>query len=382
METNIIYYVQVNITCIIILFLLKNQLNKRSERFTKENILFKNLVDTTIFLCLFDLIAGIVRGKMYNTNQYLIQFSNIAFFISLAIVAYLWTMYVYTRLDLLTNKKKIVISIPLVLFILGAISNPWTNFLFSINKTYQRNFGTIIHWIIVWGYLLIPTIQTFWILLKEKRKQKKHELIQLLYFAIAPAVAGFIQMSFYGVTSTQVGITLSILIIFLEIQQSEIMTDSLTGLNNRHGFEYYLKNNFPFDTNFDTYILLLDLNGFKEINDKLGHITGDKALKNTSNALKIACSYHKGNIYLCRFGGDEFIILMYDIKPNEIEQLKIDIMVELETINAMVEHNYVIKTSIGMAHGLCSKIEDIEKIIHLADEDMYKNKNNLNKKSI
>lgn len=376
---NIIYYVEINLICIVILLLLRNQLQRKSDKYSAEMIVLKQIIMVTIILCASDMVAGIFRGKIFWSSRTIIEMSNLIFFEALSIISYLWMIYVNIKLKVINDisiRKRILWSVPLILITIVCVSNPWTNILFSIdeNNLYSREIGIIFHWIVTWLYLIIPTIQTIWVLSHVKNKQRRQEIKPLLYFIGAPFICSIVQMFVYGVTSSQVGITLSILIIFLSIQRRQIMRDSLTGLNNRHGLENYLQNNFIYNLDSNIFVLMLDLNGFKQINDKLGHVIGDCALKDAAHALKLACKDMDGRIFLCRFGGDEFVIIMNDCSKREVEQMIERIQNELQKQNINSKHSYKLGASIGVADGRCSELKDIEHLLLLADEAMYNDK--------
>lgn len=84
-------------------------------------------------------------------------------------------------------------------------------------------------------------------------------------------------------------------------RQSEI--DALTGLANRRRFERELDD---LSTAPGAALLLVDLDGFKQINDSLGHLTGDDCLKEAATRLTAAC---RGASLVARLGGDEFAVL-------------------------------------------------------------------------
>lgn len=93
------------------------------------------------------------------------------------------------------------------------------------------------------------------------------------------------------------------------------------GSSNRREYEY------PIDrlarTNGTAMILMIDVDGFKNINDTYGHIEGDNALKAVAAILRNACSNHKdlGNIALYRYGGDEFLMISTDWNISQTKDL-------------------------------------------------------------
>lgn len=130
----------------------------------------------------------------------------------------------------ISKKFIFLLRASLILFTVIAIMNPFTDFLFSIDDAnlYVRGQGVIVHWIITWSYFLIATVMVDHALIIEKNKLKRQAMISLLSFFVAPLIASLIQMIFYGVTSTQVGITIAIVMIYLYSQNSQILTDRLT----------------------------------------------------------------------------------------------------------------------------------------------------------
>ena len=91
--------------------------------------------------------------------------------------------------------------------------------------------------------------------------------------------------------------------------------DQLTGLYNRAACERYINASLSIGArDMKSAFLLIDLDNFKEINDTMGHVQGDLVLKEVAGILK--CSFRKTDI-VGRLGGDEFIVLMRDIKSKE-----------------------------------------------------------------
>lgn len=376
---NVIYYVEVNLICIVILLLFGNQFRHKTERFSTSRMVFTWLLWATIILCVADMVAGLSRGQDFLGARSVIEISNLLYFEALAVISYLWMAYVLIKLELIVlpeQKKLLLWAIPLIGFTLVALSNPLTHFLFSIdeNNLYARGAGVYLHWVVSWFYLVVATWQTARAMIHEENQHRRQEIAPLLYFVIPPAVAGVVQMLFYGVTSSQVGVTISIVAIFLEIQNNQVLTDALTGLNNRRSFENYMADLVQHHGETDLSLLMLDLNRFKEINDKFGHMTGDKALQEAAAALKQACLNMSGRLFLCRYGGDEFVVTGNRRSEQEIEQFKALVSQETERSNLSGNRPYRLEFSIGVAGGRCADAEDVKYLLRMADRAMYEEK--------
>ncbi|EOV8482944.1 diguanylate cyclase [Klebsiella aerogenes] len=91
----------------------------------------------------------------------------------------------------------------------------------------------------------------------------------------------------------------------------EAMTDPLTGLLNRKGFTTRIKALSPLGNHC---VIAIDIDHFKHINDRYGHDTGDTVLVNLGRMLRLLT---RQNDIVCRFGGEEFIILLPDSSLKE-----------------------------------------------------------------
>lgn len=154
--------------------------------------------------------------------------------------------------------------------------------------------------------------------------------------------------------------------------------DSLTALLNRRGFEDYMQS-ITKDLRYGTYYSLLyylDLNDFKNINDSLGHSTGDIVLIDISRRLSKALTF---SCEICRVGGDEFIVVIPFISTNlEVMQERMhhfaekitDIFKEPLLIN---NSSHLISASIGMVI-VEPNFQNVEELIRRADIAMYQAK--------
>ncbi|MFV0516758.1 MAG: diguanylate cyclase [Aminipila sp.] len=110
-------------------------------------------------------------------------------------------------------------------------------------------------------------------------------------------------------------------------------TDGLTGLLNKESFECECKEFLTERKDEITAVVFIDLDNFKNINDELGHMVGDIAIKEAADKIK---SVFKEDSIISRFGGDEFCILVKDIKGKYNGD-------KIEEFRAVMEQTYSFK---------------------------------------
>lgn len=144
--------------------------------------------------------------------------------------------------------------------------------------------------------------------------------------------------------------------------------DSLTGLNNRRSFiRYYEKESDRSKrTECKFSVMMIDIDGFKKINDNYGHKEGDRVLITVADFLR---EHLRAADIPCRYGGDEFAILLPDTILDDAEKLKIRLRLRLDDLNK--KQSIQIGLSIGVHE---SDGRSLNEIMHVADMNMYKEK--------
>lgn len=154
--------------------------------------------------------------------------------------------------------------------------------------------------------------------------------------------------------------------------------DYLTGLLDRRGFVEKLENEIQLisENNSTMCLIFIDLDNFKKINDKNGHIIGDNVLKKLSKAIiKNVRPYG----VVGRYGGDEFIICCPETEIKEAINIAERIRVDIECLE-VIHGAKTIKTtaSIGIAKYDASFKDDVDAFIKIADDNMYQAKTKRN----
>ena len=95
------------------------------------------------------------------------------------------------------------------------------------------------------------------------------------------------------------GISLSVLLVFINVQNKQISIDTLTGINNRRQLALYIASELSaLSKKGELYYLIMDVDKFKSINDTYGHLEGDNALIKIASLLNSLCEIK--NDYSCR----------------------------------------------------------------------------------
>ena len=145
------------------------------------------------------------------------------------------------------------------------------------------------------------------------------------------------------------------------------LTDAVTGLYNRNYWEQIISDVtlHPRTQNFS--LILIDVDNLKEINDTYGHTAGDKVIEIVGQAIKKCIRKEDAGL---RYGGDEFIILLFNQDKKAAYRVIERIRREINKLAAGQGMN--IQISAGAAYYDC--LRNMGDIIKMADRDLYKEK--------
>jgi diguanylate cyclase len=176
-----------------------------------------------------------------------------------------------------------------------------------------------------------------------------------------------------GLTLGGLGITALVVLRQIMVQRESekvAATDGLTGLVNRSRFHEILAAGLDRDRRNErsTAVLLVDLNGFKQINDTLGHKAGDRLLSAFARMLREAIL---GSDEAGRLGGDEFAVVLHDIGTPENAAVVARRILAATTEPIMIDGTVVrASASIGIALSAPGELSPDE-VLHRADVAMY-----------
>ena len=147
--------------------------------------------------------------------------------------------------------------------------------------------------------------------------------------------------------------------------EAATVRDSLTGVRNR----FALRRDYEKYSGQDVFIMMLDIDNFKKVNDGYGHSVGDYLLKKTGDSLVD----NFGAEYSYRYGGDEFLVILPDTSKEDFESALANMEAQLNEIY-LNENKLPVHFSAGYVSGQALLADDLRLMIRQADELLYKAK--------
>jgi two-component system, cell cycle response regulator len=150
--------------------------------------------------------------------------------------------------------------------------------------------------------------------------------------------------------------------------------DALTQLHNRRYFNEFLEREVARAVRHDRSlaVLLLDIDHFKTINDRMGHLAGDMAIRELCTLLK---SLLRSDELLARYGGEEFAIVLPEADADTARAMAEQIRLFVERkIFAFNKHKYRLTVSVGVAVLPAKESPTLASFLNQADDNLYRAK--------
>lgn len=151
------------------------------------------------------------------------------------------------------------------------------------------------------------------------------------------------------------------------------ITDELTGLHNRRGFETLVDQQLKQARRggHDLLLVFTDIDDMKKINDEFGHAMGDQALRLAAEVLRRI--FRESDI-IVRYGGDEFVVLAVGATDSDDAVISQRFRETVRQVNEEGEHPFRLAMSVGVVHPDPKALASAGDLIAMADEAMYTHK--------
>lgn len=360
-------YMELNCFAIAILFVIALNMRSQDGRYLFDQKLFLMLLSVCILLLALDSWMRVLNAKPGGYITILYTLAIVLYNILNPIICIFWYYYVdyYVYGDKArTSKILLPIFLPVVINTVLSVASIFANiyFIFDENNVYAQ--GRYIY--ILLGICIYIIMYTVVFLIKNQQRMTQKEFFYFIFFAIPPSIGGIIQVIVSGINIIWIAATLSIFIIFINIQKEQLYTDYLTGVNNRRYLDNFLHTVVRNKGCGLIGGIMIDIDSFKMINDVYGHDQGDEALKHTAQLLKD--TFRKTD-FIARYGGDEFVIIMEINAQSElitmVQRLKENVSLfnlqELAPyeIHLSIGYDYQVKESKISADGLLKRIDHL-----------------------
>ena len=366
------YYIEANIVCAIVfgIILIHNRFNIDRQ---EKQIKFDHALMAFIFYFLMDSIwAAVVDGVL---PKVLYSYVSFLVYVAMAGIIFYWLDYVMAY-ELVEHRNRpfnrFAILFPFIVSTILLI----VNYIVAPQTLYNDTLQTLPLYTV---YLsAVPDIYMVAILFyairrarREENPSEKRKHIFIGTFPLMVSVVGLLgEMIDPHAPTFCYACLILMLVFYIQSIELRVSQDPLTQLNNRGQLERYCaqKANLYLEDR-KTVVAMMDIDKFKAINDTYGHEEGDKALLIVAGALKTVVKSHSMPTFLCRYGGDEFILIAHPADVDEADQLISEVRSEIQK----EVHEYPLSISAG--YDVLNDGEDtILDCIRRADKKLYEDK--------
>ena len=368
-----VFYTEASLICVIILstiLLTDRMYNTKQEKqvwFGRAIVMFMLYFISDAFW------AAMLSGEFTVKRSYVVLV-NLSNYILLGLMAYGLFMFIAASEKMPFRKdavKRRLIFLPVIISTLAIsiayVKTPlfWVNEQNELNNLYFP-LMIVVPSIYLWAGFGLSVRYA----VKSVSKMDKRRFLAIGSIPVIVMAFGMIQVVALNAPTFCFGCTVMWLFYYLENMQTMISIDDLTHLNNRGQINRYLEQ-IHYNKDIRVIIMMIDINKFKTINDTYGHAEGDRALVIVSEALRQTCEQIKASVFLGRYGGDEFTIVIKnpeeDIMPEQLVSLIRSILTQKKTENQLP---YDLNVSIGYDL-IRGSDDDANECLKRADKNLY-----------
>ena len=341
--------------------------NRQKAEYDRDMRLLQQMMVTIGIANISDCCVYYLVGSSNIVIKVLVFLSGSGLFLGNVMIGYLWAKFIMVHMNIPFSdiRRNIYRTIGLISIVLLVI-NIFYPLVFSVSDgRYQRGFAYIIFLIFAAFYIL----DSLYLYVKRVKKNGSLKLFPVHIFLIPVILGVVIQTFFVEIAITWTSIAISVAGIMTALKNEIIFTDCLTGLYNREYLEFLHKRAC---NKKDCWVsgIMIDLNGFKQINDNYGHAEGDLALCIVADLLLKSFSEYG---VVTRYAGDEFVIMLNTTDDQLIQKIIKSAKKNFVTENEKNDKLYQLSASMGYAITNLSN-ETIDDFMNRIDEQMYQDK--------
>jgi diguanylate cyclase (GGDEF)-like protein len=371
--------------CLIIILIFLDYIRKfNTDVFQRR--LFLIVLASAFLATTADFIARIFGGTsgmvfmLYAVNSLFYVFQFFTYYFTFAFIDY----FAYGNIGR-TKKFIRIIAVCFCLWCLSLVLNLKYHFYFYISPDTFYTPGPYYPVRLITNYLIIPAcvIDMFF-----SKTIQRAQVYLILFFGFLTGTGAALDIIMKTGSLTWPCFAAALLYIYFFIVRSDSKIDSLTGIGNRYSFNEFIdrlarqggkkvplsqeaseNNRRPYGAGESWAIVMIDMDHFKEINDTLGHLEGDNALRDMAAIIK-GCI--RRSDFAARYGGDEFVLATR--AENDIRRLMERIKGAIKVQNEKKFRPYTLEISYGYDVFTTGGDQSIEDFLVHVDSLMYKHK--------
>ncbi|MEF2913401.1 MAG: GGDEF domain-containing protein, partial [Succinivibrio sp.] len=243
--------------------------------------------------------------------------------------------------------------------------------LFSADKRYSdliSSIASVSIYVVINFYILLGAFLCYKSSLYNLDFDIKYIARKHLYYYTVLCIAFLIEQVVFSNAAVGTSYVVFLLFNYMTKSKTMISQDSLSGVNNRVSFNKYINNVFLSKEHDGAYIVYIDIDKFKQINDTYGHIEGDEAISLVGKTLKSIAG--ETNSFVARIGGDEFVMIVKTTEEEKVKKVIQNISFELEERIIFSDKQYDLTVSCGYIE-VKKNQKNIKELMVKADESMY-----------
>jgi len=300
---------------ITLMLMLLASAGKNIRRNDVAERIFYGMIWATIALCAGEMTEFLLDGRRFPGARTICYALNTIVFALNIVFVYMWTIYIDFKLfgDVGRIKRRHAWqAIPMLAVLVMLAVNLFTPVLFTISpeNVYARTPLTPVPFLVTFAYLIYSEL----VIYTDRSNDRRYLFVPSVIFLLPIAAAGVAHMLVYGLSLTWGALAISVVSVYVNIQCEFSSVDSLSGVYTRQYLDNYLREHIEGRRPCEG--VMLDLDRFKNINDSLGHQSGDAAIRDFGHLLRGAADRRD---ILARYGGDEFILLRPDGRSGPLD---------------------------------------------------------------
>lgn len=351
---------------IFILLILRYVSRAQTQRRNVEDQLFTAMIFGVMLGCFMEAFSYAIDGQMFTGSRALNYVANLYLYCANILLPF--SVLVYVDIGLYGDKSRILkhykpqIIVGAIMLAINFMSIFFPlSFYITEQNVYERRPLCYASYVVIFYYLV-----SAYVLTRRYEKENGTRRFFTITLFVAPILIGTgLQFIFYGLSLAWPSAAIGLVGLFMMQQNELAYIDSLVDVYNR---QYLNRLMYTWIACGDSFVgVMLDVDGFKGINDTYGHSEGDVALKAVADILKR--SAHDGE-WIFRFAGDEFIVLKKTDSPDGLTPFINAMEDNLEAFNR-AGHLYELSLSYGTSFFESGSIDDFIKEM---DDKMYEMK--------